>query len=222
MIGRLVGDLVDTQPFGDRIDSCVDVNGVGYRVSMTPSTLRELTGMPTAKVTVWVHTHVREDAMTLFGFASRDERSCFELLIGAHGVGPSLAMAILSTLPPTQLRQAVATDDVAALCRVSGVGKKTAQRLLLDLTSAFDAGSEFVDLTESIVTSSTVGSAPRSPEADVQTMRCSKRLLLRAQGLKQLIPARCCVRRCEHWPVRDERHSRRDFVANGNRRRHKY
>ena len=87
---------------------------------------------------MWIHHHVREDAEALFGFASRDERGCFEALIGAHGVGPALAQAILSVHEPVELRRVLADDDVAALCLVPGVGKKTAARLLVELKSRLD------------------------------------------------------------------------------------
>jgi Holliday junction DNA helicase RuvA len=81
---------------------------------------------------------VREDALTLYGFATRDERACFEALLGAHGVGPALAQAILSVHRPASLRQVLATDDVDGLCLVPGVGKKTAARLLLELKARLD------------------------------------------------------------------------------------
>ena len=85
-----------------------------------------------------VHTHVREDAIVLYGFAHADERRCFEALLGAHGVGPSLALAILSALSPAALSTAVLEDDLATLCLVPGVGKKTAARLLLELKARLD------------------------------------------------------------------------------------
>jgi Holliday junction DNA helicase RuvA len=85
-----------------------------------------------------VHTHVRESAITLYGFASAEERNAFELLLGAHGVGPGLALAILSTHGPGELAQVVATGDVEALKLVPGVGQKTAARLLLELQARFD------------------------------------------------------------------------------------
>jgi Holliday junction DNA helicase RuvA len=89
-----------------------------------------------------VHTHVREDAIVLYGFATRDERACFEALLGAHGVGPALALAILSAHSPSSLRRALATDDVDALTMVPGVGKKTAARLLIELKSRLDFDGE--------------------------------------------------------------------------------
>jgi Holliday junction DNA helicase RuvA len=84
---------------------------------------------------VWVHHHVREDAEVLYGFTSRDERVTFEALLGAHGVGPALALGILSVHAPAALVRILAEDDIAALCLVPGVGKKTAARLLVELKS---------------------------------------------------------------------------------------
>lgn len=136
MIGFLRGTLLDRTP----TEALLDVNGVGYRVLVSPSTLVAL-GDPGATVVVHTHLHVREDALTLYGFPSIDERACFEALLGAHGVGPALALAILSVHRPASLRQALAEDDVDALCMVPGVGKKTAARLLLELKSRLDLPS---------------------------------------------------------------------------------
>jgi Holliday junction DNA helicase RuvA len=133
-IGTLRGTLAERSPTGEVL---VEVAGVGYRVQAGPLTAARL-GDVGADVFVWIHHHVREDAEALFGFASRDERVCFEALIGAHGVGPALALAILSVHQPDALRRVLADDDVAALCLVPGVGKKTAARLLVELTSRLD------------------------------------------------------------------------------------
>ena len=133
MIGSLRGTLLDRQPN----EVLLDVNGVGYRVLVSPATLVEL-GPPGGTVVLHTHLHVREDALTLYGFATRDERDCFEALLGAHGVGPALAVAILSVHRPTSLRSVLASDDVDALCLVPGVGKKTAARLLLELKARLD------------------------------------------------------------------------------------
>jgi Holliday junction DNA helicase RuvA len=101
---------------------------------------------------VHIHHQIREDSQQLFGFATLAERKCFESVIGAHGVGPALGMAVLATLPPDELRHAVATDDVDALCLVPGVGKKTAQRMVLELKNrlelAGDEGSGLVSNSE--------------------------------------------------------------------------
>jgi holliday junction DNA helicase RuvA len=139
MIGSLRGTLVDHH----LQELLVEVAGVGYRVTVSPSTLARL-GDRHGEIFLHIHHHRREDAEILYGFASRDERVCFEALLGAHGVGPSLALAILSVHEPDALRQVLLDEDVAALCLVPGVGKKTAQRLLVELASrlgAPDSGS---------------------------------------------------------------------------------
>lgn len=130
MIGSVRGELLD------RTDAelLVEVNGIGYRVSVTPATVHEV-GELGSSVFLHVHHHRREDAETLYGFGSIEERRVFETLIGTHGVGPALGLAILSVHSPLGLRQVLATDDVAALCLVPGVGKKTAARLLVELKS---------------------------------------------------------------------------------------
>jgi holliday junction DNA helicase RuvA len=133
MIGSLRGTVLDRSTLGEAL---VEVYGIGYRVAVTPGTLADL--REGAEVFLHVHHHVREDTETLFGFLSKDERQCFEALIGAHGVGPSLAMGILGVHQPDALRHAVAANDEAALCLVPGVGKKTAARLLIELKSRLD------------------------------------------------------------------------------------
>lgn len=131
MIGSLRGVLLERSLDGELL---VEVAGVGYRVVVTPSTASGI-GALGAEVFVHVHHHIREDAQTLYGFRSRDERLAFEALIGAHGVGPALALAILSVHTPAQLHNALAADDIDALVMVPGVGKKTATRLLVELKS---------------------------------------------------------------------------------------
>lgn len=154
MIGSLRGVVLDRTVGGELL---IEVGGVGYRVSVTPSQLASAgLGDP---VFVHVFTHVREDALVLYGFASRDERMCFEALLGAHGVGPALAMAILSALSPHSLQRALATDDVEALTAVPGVGRKTAARLMLELKARLDLPD--VDLVS-------VGGGPGSPRSEVR------------------------------------------------------
>jgi Holliday junction DNA helicase RuvA len=125
----------------------VDVAGVGYRVTVTPATAAALmagaaqgSGSRSSgtEATLFVHTHVREDAIVLYGFVHDDERRCFEVLLGSHGVGPALALAILAMLSPAALSTAVLEDDVETLCTVPGVGRKTAARLLIELKSRLD------------------------------------------------------------------------------------
>lgn len=130
MIGSVRGTLLDR----GAAEVIVEVAGVGYRVTTSPTTAVSL-GDVGDEVFCWTHHHQREDAQTLYGFATKDERICFEALIGAHGVGPALALAILSVHSPVALARILAEDDLGALCLVPGVGKKTAQRLLLDLKS---------------------------------------------------------------------------------------
>jgi holliday junction DNA helicase RuvA len=133
MIGSLRGRLLDR----GASEVLVEVAGVGYRVTTSPTTAVAL-GEVGDESFVWTYHHVREDAETLYGFAGRDERVAFEALIGAHGVGPALALAILSVHTPSDLDRVLVEGDVAALCLVPGVGKKTAARLLVELKSRFD------------------------------------------------------------------------------------
>jgi Holliday junction DNA helicase RuvA len=117
----------------------VDVAGVGYRVTVTPATAAALVAAGTSgEAQLYVHTHVREDAIVLYGFSHDDERRCFEVLLASHGVGPALALAIMAMLSPAALSTAVLEDDVETLCTVPGVGRKTAARLLIELKSRLD------------------------------------------------------------------------------------
>jgi Holliday junction DNA helicase RuvA len=134
VIGWLRGELVARTPQGEII---LDVGGVGYRLTVSP-TLLAAVGERGSVVELHVHTHVREDAIVLYGFATAEERRCFEALLGAHGVGPALALSILSALRPTDLIRAVLDEDLGALCTVPGVGRKTAARLVLDLRSRLE------------------------------------------------------------------------------------
>ena len=134
MIGSLRGILLDRSPRGEVL---IEAGGVGYRV-LVPATALSTVGDLGGPVFVHVHTHVREDALVLYGFTTADERLCFEALIGTHGIGPSVALAILSVHSPAALRRAVATDDIDALTLVPGIGKKIATRLLLELKSRLD------------------------------------------------------------------------------------
>jgi Holliday junction DNA helicase RuvA len=134
MIGSLRGTLGSRTATNEVL---VEVGGVGYRVAVTAPTAGSL-GAAGTPVFLHVHTHVREDAIILYGFVHDDERRCFDVLLGAHGVGPALALNILSQLSPATLSTAVLEDDLATLCDVPGVGRKTAARLLIDLKSRLD------------------------------------------------------------------------------------
>ena len=130
MIGSLRGTVLERTSNSIVL---VETNGIGYLVHVTPRTLGELE--PTTTAFIYIHHHVREDAQTLYGFLDRDERRCFEILIATHGVGPTMAMMILATHSPRALVDIVAGSDIPALTLVSGVGKKTAERLLIELKS---------------------------------------------------------------------------------------
>jgi Holliday junction DNA helicase RuvA len=107
----------------------VDVNGVGYLVHATPSVYR----LGNDEITIEIHTIVREDALQLYGFATADERLLFELLLGVSGVGPKVALAIVSGSTPAELRRAILRDDVKRFQAIPGIGLKTAQRVVLEL-----------------------------------------------------------------------------------------
>ncbi len=136
MIGILRGKIALRSAEGEVI---IDVGGVGYRVAVTPATAVALmVGGSSNEATLFIHTHVREDAIVLYGFVHDDERRCFEVLLGSHGVGPSLALAIMAVLSPASLSTAVLEDDLDMLCTVPGVGRKTAARLVIELKSRLD------------------------------------------------------------------------------------
>jgi Holliday junction DNA helicase RuvA len=128
MIARLEGVLVTREPEA----SVVDVAGVGYAVAHSLYTYSDLPAVGT-KLVLFTHLHVREDALQLYGFSSPEERRLFELLIGVSGVGPKVALAVLSGLAPASFARAVKDENLGALTRIAGVGKKTAERIVIDL-----------------------------------------------------------------------------------------
>jgi holliday junction DNA helicase RuvA len=128
MIGSLRGKLIEKRP--NLV--LLDVGGVGYQVLIPLSTFTSL-GALHAEATLLVHTHVREDQLALYGFLTSREKQCFELLISASGVGPSLALKILSGMGLDELVPAIRKGDLAQLVRIPGVGRKTAERIVLEL-----------------------------------------------------------------------------------------
>jgi Holliday junction DNA helicase RuvA len=128
MIGRLRGMLVSRR--GDV--ACIEVGGVGYEVTMTPRGLGALPGLG-EEVVVHTHTHVREDEMSLYGFGAEPDRDLFRVLLGAGGVGPRVAMAILGSMTHHEIVRAIVTEDADALTVVPGVGKRGAQKIVLEL-----------------------------------------------------------------------------------------
>ncbi len=146
MIGSLRGMVLDrVGRSGQTAEVLLEVGGVGYRVLVPSGALGQI-GLPGNPAFLHVHTHVREDAIVLYGFPSRDERACFEALIGAHGVGPAVALALLSVHSPAALQRAVLSDDTQALMLVPGIGKKTAVRLLIELKARLDIDLDGTDL----------------------------------------------------------------------------
>jgi Holliday junction DNA helicase RuvA len=156
MIGLLRGRLLEKRPN----QVILDVGGVGYLVAIPLSTFAAM-GELHAEVTLLIHTHVREDALSLYGFLSQREKHFFELLLGASGVGPSLALKILSGMNVDELVPAIRTGDLAKLTKIPGVGRKTAERMVVELKDKLEA-----------VTIETEKPAPASPagvEADVKS-----------------------------------------------------
>ena len=128
MIARLQGIVIES----DYNNCIVDVNGVGYDVQIPLSTFEKLP-RPGGETVLWISTQVREDAITLFGFAGKDEKKLFENLLEVSGIGGKLALAILSGMPLGSLCNAIVNGDIKLLSKISGVGKRTAERLVVDL-----------------------------------------------------------------------------------------
>ena len=154
MIGSLRGTVLERSGTGEVL---LEVGGVGYRLLVPLGALETL--VPGEPAFLTTHLHVREDAMVLYGFSTRDERDTFEALISASGVGPKLALAILSVHSPSGLRRALIDDDLDALTLVPGIGKRTAQRLFVELKARLEVPALAADVDD--------GRAP-SVRADVR------------------------------------------------------
>ena len=175
MIGRLRGTVIAEEGEGIVI---IDVGGVGYEVSTPLGTLGRAGSSAISgsagearAVTLFIHTHVREDAFVLFGFASDIDREAFRILIGVSSVGPKTAIGILSALPGPELSRAIAAKDLGKLTTISGIGKKTAERLLLELRdklpAAPDGGGASGGPSTATTTAGKSGKTPRSPNAEL-------------------------------------------------------
>jgi Holliday junction DNA helicase RuvA len=134
VIGRLTGRLASKAP--DQV--LLEVGGVGYLVHIPLSTFYELPDQE-APASLWIHTHVREDALALYGFLTERERTLFLLLLGVTGIGPRVALTVLSGIPPAELIEALRKQDVRRLVAIPGVGKKTAERMVLELADRVGA-----------------------------------------------------------------------------------
>lgn len=159
MIGRLRGELLEKHP----PQLVIDVNGVGYEVDASMNTFYQL---PEVGKLVTLHTHmvVREDAQLLYGFYERGERSLFRTLIRVNGVGPKLALTILSGISVNEFVQSVQHQDTAALVRLPGVGKKTAERLIIEMKDKLQ-DFHFADVDEFTLTDD-LGNVPVTIETD--------------------------------------------------------
>jgi Holliday junction DNA helicase RuvA len=143
VIARLRGKPVGSTPDG----LVLDVGGVGYLVAATPSALRKADGAD--EIVVETYLHVREDAMQLYGFADRAERELFIQLLTVNGVGPKVALAIVSGSPAEELRRAIVREDTARFQAIPGIGKKTAERIVLELKEKIGAGVSELTTTPS-------------------------------------------------------------------------
>jgi Holliday junction DNA helicase RuvA len=141
MIGRLTGKVVAQDADGFVV---LDVGGVGYEVAAPLGTLGRVRTDDDGRVTLWVHTHVREDALALYGFSDERERMAFRALLGVSNVGPKIAVAVLGALPAAELARAITRQDLTAFKGVPGVGRKIAERLLLELRDKLPEGESAV------------------------------------------------------------------------------
>src|SRR5919201_4763945 len=128
MIAHLRGRLIGKHPN----QAIVEAGGVGYDVNITVPTFSELPA-PGSEVALYIHTHVREDSIALFGFLRPAEKQLFERLISVSGIGPKLAITVLSGMPADEMVGAIRGNDIARLTRIPGIGKKTAERMVLEL-----------------------------------------------------------------------------------------
>lgn len=129
MIGYLRGKIISAKP----TQIILDVNGVGYLVNISISTFEKISDQN--EISLFIHTHVREDALSLYGFYTEAEKEMFELLISISGIGPKVALSILSGISVDELQNAIQTENVSRLVSVPGVGRKTAERVVLELKS---------------------------------------------------------------------------------------
>src|SRR5262245_28033557 len=136
MIAHLRGKLISKHPN----QAIVEAAGIGYEVNISIPTFSTLPALGT-EVSLFIHTHVREDALSLFGFLGREEKQLFEKLISVSGIGPRLAITILSGMPADAMVAAIKGNNIAALTRIPGIGKKTAERMVLELRDKLEAFS---------------------------------------------------------------------------------
>ena len=185
MIERLTGTVVRILPSG----AILDVNGVGYGVELPLSQLC-LVPEPGQQLSLWTYTHVREDAIRLFGFLGHEERATFELLLSLGGVGPKLALAILSTLDLSDIRSAILRDDPILLERVPGVGKRMAEKILVELKPKLKHLGAIQSRSEATSLQRTLGVSPERLDDESQQIFDDLKSALENLGFKEktLIP----------------------------------
>lgn len=169
MIVQLTGTIVEVMP----THAVIDCRGVGYELGISALTAQALPAVGTSGVTILTRLIVREDAQELYGFATREERALFDQLRAISGVGPKLALAVLSTFTPAQLATVVVTQDAGRMAQVPGVGKKKASRLLVELSDVFSKNIELkqlVGLTDALP-------APKETVRDVPAQEAADALL---------------------------------------------
>jgi holliday junction DNA helicase RuvA len=136
MIGFLTGKIISSKP----TKVILDVNGVGYVVGISINTFEKISGKETASL--FIHTSVKEDSISLFGFYSESEKEMFELLISVSGIGPKIALSLLSGIQTDDLKNAIQSSDISRIIAVPGIGRKTAERLVLELRTKVDQVKE--------------------------------------------------------------------------------
>ncbi|MBS4032978.1 MAG: Holliday junction branch migration protein RuvA [Ignavibacterium sp.] len=146
MIGHLKGKIISSKP----TQILLDVNGVGYKVGISINTFEKI--VDKAEVSLFIHTHVKEDSISLFGFFTESEKEMFELLISISGIGPKIALGLLSGISVESLKDAIEEGNVSRIIAVPGIGRKTAERLVLELRSKVEdiSGGEFTKTQPSI------------------------------------------------------------------------
>lgn len=136
MIGFLTGKIISSKP----TKVVLDVNGVGYVVGISINTFEKISGKETASL--FIHTSVKEDSISLFGFHTESEKEMFELLISVSGIGPKIALSLLSGIQTDDLKNAIQSSDISRIIAVPGIGRKTAERLVLELRTKVDQVKE--------------------------------------------------------------------------------
>ena len=163
MIGYLQGTLIRANP--ERL--LLDVHGVGYEVNIPLSTWYEVEKRREETVRLFVHTHMREDGIALFGFWTEREKLIFERLIAVSGIGPRLARVVLSGMQPDDLLAAIASGDLGRLATIPGVGKKTAERMVLELREKMRELAADLPAEKTADGGAPAGTAPAAPDQDV-------------------------------------------------------